>query len=532
MVEAKKKDNSSIAAIKRHRTALLASLGTKAYYLNRRGKEAEMYSLICDTMVELGGIYVKFLQGVLLQSQAMRKWRSNDRLKIFENLDHEPIDIVAVLRKELTPAKLAKITSIQPEPFAAGSFGQVYFGQHASGKPIIIKVLRPMVHDLLKYDLRLLGIFSRGMVGKMSANMDIDLNQAIKDFRVATLRETDYKAEAHFAHELYDAYRDNKSFVIPETFLDLCTDNIIVQEYIDGLSVAQLMRFQEQGVNPSKYVMETLGSDLDIQLEILGTELLDGIFNLTHIQGDPHPGNVRLLTGNRVGIIDFGIAAPVPDNQAAFFGIISAWHKLYSDDFDLTTLFEQFMRFFVSDLYKALKRMGSFNRRNNPDASPTEDSNYTRMLGKMAHDTLAKQVGAKDIRPILEDGRVLQIMNQMINKNNRFGLVLKLEASEILRATQTYITLVESLGRRNQVLPKVFGNVVERVSREHPELVREDDDELSVAQAVDIISKWLERVATRDPALFRQLVKKIRVGNNQFDTMTTQNRNQRAKIKL
>ena len=489
MVEAKKKDNSSIAAIKRHRTALLASLGTKAYYLNRRGKEAEMYSLICDTMVELGGIYVKFLQGVLLQSQAMRKWRSNDRLKIFENLDHEPIDIVAVLRKELTPAKLAKITSIQPEPFAAGSFGQVYFGQHASGKPIIIKVLRPMVHDLLKYDLRLLGIFSRGMVGKMSANMDIDLNQAIKDFRVATLRETDYKAEAHFAHELYDAYRDNKSFVIPETFLDLCTDNIIVQEYIDGLSVAQLMRFQEQGVNPSKYVMETLGSDLDIQLE-------------------------------------------VPDNQAAFFGIISAWHKLYSDDFDLTTLFEQFMRFFVSDLYKALKRMGSFNRRNNPDASPTEDSNYTRMLGKMAHDTLAKQVGAKDIRPILEDGRVLQIMNQMINKNNRFGLVLKLEASEILRATQTYITLVESLGRRNQVLPKVFGNVVERVSREHPELVREDDDELSVAQAVDIISKWLERVATRDPALFRQLVKKIRVGNNQFDTMTTQNRNQRAKIKL
>jgi hypothetical protein len=150
----------------------------------------------------------------------------------------------------------------------------------------------------------------------------------------------------------------------------------------------------------------------------------------------------------------------------------------------------------------------------------------------MAHDTLAKQVGAKDIRPILEDGRVLQIMNQMINKNNRFGLVLKLEASEILRATQTYITLVESLGRRNQVLPKVFGNVVERVSREHPELVREDDDELSVAQAVDIISKWLERVATRDPALFRQLVKKIRVGNNQFDTMTTQNRNQRAKIKL
>jgi hypothetical protein len=174
--------------------------------------------------------------------------------------------------------------------------------------------------------------------------------------------------------------------------------------------------------------------------------------------------------------------------------------------------------------------MGTFNRRNNPDASPQDDSNYTRALGKMAQDTLAKQVGTKDIKPLLEDGRVLQIMNQMINKNNRFGLVMKLEASETLRAAQTYITLVESLERRSNVLPKVFSTVVKRVSEQHPELVREDDDDLSVAQAVDIISKWLERVATRDPALFRQLVRKIRVGNGQFDTIPTYNR--RSKIKV
>ncbi|HUD10604.1 MAG TPA: AarF/ABC1/UbiB kinase family protein [Candidatus Saccharimonadales bacterium] len=508
-------DKSSIAAIKRHRTAKLATLGTRAYYLHRRGKDDEMYSLICDEMVELGGIYVKFLQGVLLQSQAMRSWRSNDRLKIFENLDHEPIDVVRVLQAELSSDKLAQISSIQPQPFAAGSFGQVYYGQHVNGKPVIIKVLRPMVKELLKYDLRLLGMFSRTMINKMSSNMDIDLNQAIKDFRIATLRETDYIAEANFAHELFEAYKGHANFVIPETFLDLCTSNVIVQEYIDGLSVAQLLRLKEQGVDPKRYIQETIGSNLDTQLEILGTELLDGIFNLTRVQGDPHPGNIRLMAGNKVGMIDFGIAAPVPDNKAAFFGIIAAWNKLYSDDFDLSTLFEQFMRFFVSDLYKALKRIGSFNQRNNMNSNG-DDSNYTKALGRIAHETFKKSVGVSDIRPLLEDGRVFQLMNQMVNKNNRFGLVLKLEASEILRAVQTYITLVDALGRRNVVLPKVFSNVVERVEREHPELAHDNDDDLSVSQALDIVSKWLERVAIRDPALFRQLVNRIKLGSDKL----------------
>lgn len=514
--KAKPSNASSIAAIKRHRTAKLAALGTRAYYLHRRGKDDEMYSLICDEMVELGGIYVKFLQGVLLQSQAMRKWRSNDRLKIFENLDHEPIDIVKMLQSELTPQQLQQIASVQPQPFAAGSFGQVYYGQHVNGKPIVIKVLRPMVHELLKYDLRLLSMFSKTMVGKMSANMDMDIDQALKDFRLATLRETDYVAEAHFAHELFVAYKGHPNFVIPETFLDLCTTNVIVQEYIDGLSVAQLLRFKEQGVEPKQYVQETMGSDLDAQLITLGTELLDGIFNLSHVQGDPHPGNIRLMSDNKVGLIDFGIAAPAPDNKAAFFGIIAAWHKLYGDEFDLSTLFEQFIRFFVSDLYRALKRIGSFNQRSSSGGSDGEagdDSNYTKALGRIAQDTFKKTTGVTDIRPLLEDGRVIQIMNQVVNKNNRFGMVLKLEASEILRAAQTYITLVDALGRRGKVLPEVFANVVSRVEREHPELVHDNEDELSVSAALDIVSKWLERVATRDPALFRQLVNRIKLGN-------------------
>jgi hypothetical protein len=499
------KPNSSIAAIKRHRTAKLASLGTRVYYLYRRGQYDELSTLVADEFMALGGVYVKFLQGVMLQSTAMRHSQSPARLKIFENLDQEPLDIIGILRSELKPQQLKRITSVQPEPFAAGSFGQVYYAQLDDGTPIVIKVMRPLVRELLRYDLRLISVFSKRMINKFSPNLDLNLADAVRDFSRATMLETDYVNEAAFAHELHTVYRDHPKLFIPETYLDLSTPSFIVQQYVPGISAAQLLRLQEQGVEPKAYVREQLGSDLDAQLETLGIELLGGTFHLSRIQGDPHPGNVRLLQDNRVGLIDFGIAAPTPRNKAAFYSLMREWGKLYySADHDLADLFQQFMRFFVSDLYRALKTLSSVQ-----GSAPSDD--YAKSIGNLAKETFSSMVGTSDLKPLLENGRALQIINEMVNKDNRFGLVVRLESSEILRAVQTYISLIDALGRRQVVLPRVFDGIVAHVEQQFPGLKHQGDDAMSVSEALETVSLWLERVAMRDPALFRQLMDRIRL---------------------
>ncbi len=501
---------SSIAAIKRHRTARLARLITRAYYMHKRGQEDRLYTIVCDEFVSLGGVYVKFLQGVLLRSTVMKKWHNPERLRIFEDLETEPLDIVGILQKELTPDQLSQITLVQPQPFAAGSFGQVYYGQHANGKPIIIKVLRPMIRELLRWDLKLLSAFSRTFFTKLYKNMDVSVVSALKEFRTATLLETDYKAEAEFAHELYEHYKDHPKYLIPETFANLCTDHIIVQEYMEGISVAAIVKLQEQGVDPKKYVFDQLGSDLDEQLITLGFEELNGIFNLERVPGDPHPGNIKLLTDNRVGLIDFGIAAHTPPDKAAFFGVIYEWNRLFESNQNISNLFEQFMRFFVRDLYRALRRLSALSNNTTADVVKTQN-NFTHEVGRVAQEAFAGAIGTADLKPMLADGRIVKIVNQMINKNNRFGLVVKLEASEILRAAQTYLSLIETLGRNKIVLPVVFDAVIRQVEHDHPELSSQQDDNMNIADALEIVGNWLERVAERDPALFRQLTERIRM---------------------
>jgi hypothetical protein len=506
------KKELSVGALKRERTRKLARLGARVYYLRRRGREQEMYDLVCNEFLELGGVYIKFLQGVLFTTPMMKRWRSPNRLKIFENLGYQPIDVIDILRTDLRPAQLAQIALIQPEPFAAGSFGQVYLGQHADGTRIIVKVLRPMIRDLLKFDLQLLRLFSTRWASAEYQNVEVNMDQAMKDFRNATLSETDYLTEARFAQELHEVYRGHPKLVIPKTYTELCTPHIIVQEYIGGVSGAVLLQQKEVGVDPVAYIREQTGSDLDEQLTTLGVESLEGVFGLPKIMGDPHPGNVRFLPDNKIALIDFGISASAPRNRAAFFGILAEWNHLYGGNANVTALFEQFVRFFVNDLYRALKKMSTIlPSQVQQQASKIKQHNVDLMeeVSRMVQRLFDTALGTSDLRLIVAEGRFLQAFGHMVNKGNRLGLVVNMESSELLRAAQTYITLVESLERRNQVVPRLLQETVRRVSADHADIIHQSDAPLSTSQAIDIVNHWLERIAMRDPSLFRQLLQSI-----------------------
>jgi serine/threonine protein kinase len=504
----------SIAALKRERTRRLARIGARAYYLRRRGREQEMYNFLCSEFLELGGVYVKFMQGVLFNSPVMKRWQSPARLKIFENLDTQPINVVALLQHELPSEQLRDIALVQPEPFAAGSFGQVYMAQHTNGQKIVIKVLRPMVRELLRYDLRLLSMFGKRFAAQEYSNFNVKMDTAIKEFRFATLNETDYVTEAQFAAELYEVYKGHPFIVIPRTYLELCTPHIIVQEFVDGISGAELLKQQAAGVDPATYIHEQLGSDLDTQLLQAGVESMISVFKLPRIPGDPHPGNIRFMTDNRIGLIDFGISAPVPRNRAAFYGLLLEWSRVYEENTSVVDLFGQFMRYFVNDLYRALKKLSAFTggMQSLPGLSALKGEksggDLVDEIGRIVQDAFDSATGASDFRTLIADGQMLHAFGQVANKDNRLGLVIRLESSEVLRAAQTYIALLNSLNR-NSLYPLILAQATEIIARDNPGLIHDTEDSLTTTQAISIINRWLERVAMKDPLLFRQLLQRI-----------------------
>jgi len=493
----------SIIISKRQRTKHLVKLAAKSFYLHLRGRNNEMYNLICNEFMALGGIYIKFLQGVLFNTEIMRSWNSPNKFKIFENVVEDDLNIIAILQQELSAEELRNIVAVSPTPFAAGSFGQVYLARHANGKQIIIKALRPNVTDMLRYDLKLLGIFSKQLVAQQYEHITVEMDEVFKAFKTSTLSETDYVSEAQFAHELYEAYASNPHILIPKTYLELCTSRLIIQEYVGGISGAELLKIKEQGIDPATYVREQLGSDLEKQLELLGIDFMMSAFALPRVQGDPHPGNIRFLPHNQVGIIDFGIWAPTPHNKAAFYGIVKQWDLLYHDT-NLPALFEGFIRFFANDLYRALKRLSNFRPQARQHAF--RDTDLVQEMCQTVYGMVGTTFSSEEVREIAKGGQVLQTLGEKMNQGNKLGLIIKIEAVEMLRAWRTYMSMTSELGLSRTVFPAVFAEASVRIAAEYPQAVYASEKPITITRAVDIISCWLERVAVRDPATFQQML--------------------------
>ena len=68
------------------------------------------------------------------------------------------------------------------------------------------------------------------------------------------------------------------------------------------------------------------------------------------------------------------------------------------------------MRFFMSDLYKALRKISNYaaNRpatKSSP-ATPPQPDNFPKELGRMMQEILHSAIGTSDIKTVLEDKRM------------------------------------------------------------------------------------------------------------------------------
>ena len=478
----------------------------RAYWLHQRRRRDEMYNLIGDELFKMGGVYIKFLQGVILQSWLMQRWRSSRKLDIFEKIDSPPLDAPGILAESLGE-KAAEIKQLADEPFAIGSFGHVYRAKYKK-RDVIVKILSPDISRTLRFDLRLLRFFWYFHLRSVRVSKGLNIKLVFEDFKNQTLREIDYVGEARFADQQYQTYSGHPSLVIPKTHLKVCSRHVIVQDFVDGIPITDLLRLKNKKpkTDLKAYVDEKLGSDLVKQLQMLGYELFWGTFHYNQVMGDPHPGNVILLRKNRVALIDFGIAARSSQDPVAYLQLLKAYHALVQGKVDPQDIFSASLRFFGRDLYLALMKLS--NLRENAG----QEINLNKELARVVEGVFEETMGSRrDLKSLTESPKALVMFDRLANQNNRFGFNLRIRDTEMLRTLVTWTSLVSLLDLYPVVMKDVYARVIKQVEETYPDLQTLEPPEISHGQALDVVSGWLERVATHDPGLFKNLMGKFHI---------------------
>lgn len=479
---------------------VLSIMGRAAFY-QLTGNRQKLSECLYEGFKSLGGIYIKFLQLMMLRSDIFEPWHSVEHLRIFEDVATEPLDIESLLEAELG-AERRQIRLESTTPFTGGSFGQVYHAKLADGTAIIVKALRPSLVKYLSFDLWLIGRAVKFLI-MIKPDAMIDLRSVYEYFRETTYGETNYLHEAAFGMTLYERYKDHLQLVIPKTYQEYSTKQILVQDYVGGVSASNLLELGRQGKDINKFVRDKIGSDLNQQMEMLGFELLYAVFSGYDNQGDPHPGNVKILADNKVGLIDFGIVCPPPADRLTALDLFKEHQKIYAGNFDIRSFSATLMRFYAADLVAAINSLDAVGENGKHRAGVIEE------ISSSAERTFSSRKNRATIEQLIDRGRFTAVFGKIVNQNNRFGLRLKNDSPNFLRAVQMFIILAEGFQCKLAIMPNVFERVITQVEAEQ-DFADNIEQNPDINRALEIVAAWLDRVSSKDPILFNRLCKHIK----------------------
>lgn len=282
---------------------------------------------LVHALERLGPTYVKFGQAVSTRQDIVPR-SLTDALEKLQD-DMAPFDnqqAQEILRNELgqvlsSEELTAFLSTLSNNPVAAASIGQVYKGFLPERGYVAVKIQRPYVRSVVEQDtimLRQIATWIEAIPGIPNSNKDsliaTKLVNAVDEFMARVLEELDYQNEAgnmeKFA-ELY-CYRNGTfpdvKVVVPIIHRDLCTDSVLVMEWIEGEKLASVgdPSMLDDATRIENLAMVEAGIAATLS-QLLGTGLM---------HADPHTGNllkVQTDQGLLLGFLDFGMLSTVPE---------------------------------------------------------------------------------------------------------------------------------------------------------------------------------------------------------------------------
>ena len=282
------------------------------YHLTRRGKVKRLGQIMrianqfdvvhgltpvkMRLMLEaLGPTFVKVGQILSMRSEILPQSFCDELAKLRADADPMPYQIVVdTLTQEYGRPIGEVFARIDPTPLGSASLAQVHRATLVTGEDVAVKVQRPGVREIMALDVSIMRSIARAATKMLPSAQVVDLGGVVEELWDTFESETDFLVEARNLSEFKRFCEAYRYMDCPKPYMDLCTEHVVVMDYVEGIAVSHTDQLIEAG-----YDLKEIGTKL---VDNYATQVLDDGF----FHADPHPGNI-IISGGQIVLIDLGM---------------------------------------------------------------------------------------------------------------------------------------------------------------------------------------------------------------------------------
>ncbi|MFD2210829.1 ABC1 kinase family protein [Virgibacillus halophilus] len=266
---------------------------------------------LCHTFQELGPTFIKLGQIASTRRDSIPPEIARELEKLQDEAVSIPFEeIKALIEKELDDNLNNLFVEFSEKPLATASIGQVHTAHLLTGEEVAIKIQRPGIRRSIEVDLEILQGIARMMEARISWAKTYHIRERIGEFIDSLHDELDYMVEGRNAERIAKRFKRQNSVHIPHIYWDFSTKKILTMERITGIKISKIDLLKEKGYD----------------LKLIANRLADAMFQQVLDDGffhaDPHAGNIFVMPGNVVSLIDFGMMGRLSEDMRHYFAAL------------------------------------------------------------------------------------------------------------------------------------------------------------------------------------------------------------------
>lgn len=253
------------------------------------------------SMEELGGAYLKLGQFLSLRPDLLPSAYCDEFKKLLDEVPPMPYaKVQAVIEANLKSPVKAFFSQIDPHPAGSASIAQVHRAKLGNGRNVVVKVQRPEAREQFKADINIMHFLAKKIEKRLS-NLAISPITIVKEFERYTAQELNFVIEARYIDKFYEHFKKSGKVAIPKVHWASTTSQILTMDYLDGRKLTDVIAHAQK-------------KERKILARNVADAAFDQVLKLGLFHADMHPGNIIVLPGNKIGLLDFGIVGNLDEN--------------------------------------------------------------------------------------------------------------------------------------------------------------------------------------------------------------------------